>query len=38
MADKAFMEKSYRESAEKASYFAEKMLAKVKRKIGFVGK
>ena len=36
MADKAFMEKSYRESAEKASYIAEKMLSKVKRKIGFV--
>ena len=38
MADKAFMEKSYRESAEKASYIAEKMLSKVKRKIGFVQK
>lgn len=38
MADKAFIEKSYREGAQRASYIAEKTLTKVKRKIGYVQK
>ena len=36
--DKAYLEGVYREGAEKASYFAEKTLRKVYKKIGFLAK
>ena len=36
--DKAYLEGVYRQGAEKASYFAEKTLRKVYKKIGFLGK
>jgi tryptophanyl-tRNA synthetase len=34
--DKPYLEKCYRENAEKASYLSENTLKKVKRKIGFI--
>ena len=36
LADKAYLEKIYREGAEKASYVANKTLRKVYKKVGFV--
>ena len=36
--DKAYLEKVYREGAEKASYVAEKTLRKVYKKVGFVAR
>ena len=36
LADKAYLEKVYREGAEKASYAARKTLRKVYKKVGFV--
>lgn len=34
--DKAYLEKCYREGAEKASYVAKRTLSKVMKKVGFV--
>lgn len=36
LSDKAYLEGVMKEGAEKASYFAQKTLSKVKRKVGFV--
>jgi tryptophanyl-tRNA synthetase len=36
LADKAYLEKVYREGAEKASYVANKTLRKVYKKVGFL--
>ncbi len=38
MKDKAYLEKVYRDGAEKASYVAEKTLRKVYKKVGFVAR
>ena len=38
MADKAYLEKVYKQGAEKASYVADKTLRKVYKKVGFVAK
>ena len=38
MKDKAYLEKVYKQGAEKASYVAEKTLRKVYKKVGFVAK
>ncbi len=37
MGDKAYLEKCFRENAEKAHYLAQKTLRKVMKKVGFVG-
>ena len=36
LADKAYLENIYKEGAKKASYIAEKTLAKVYKKVGFI--
>ena len=38
MKDKAYLEKAYRDGAEKAGYVAEKTLRKVYKKVGFVAR
>ena len=38
MKDKAYLEKVYKEGAEKASFVAEKTLRKVYKKVGFVAR
>ena len=38
LADKAYLEQVYRAGAEKATYFAEKTLRKVYKKVGFVAR
>lgn len=38
LADKAYLERVYRDGAEKAQYMARKTLAKVQKKIGFIAR
>ena len=38
MKDKAYLEKVYKEGAEKAGFVAEKTLRKVYKKVGFVAR